>query len=61
MGKNICSGKHWCLSYVFLSQSKYSDFHFLHLFILYHLVAKPHISQAYAVQKMRYEVRLRKM
>ena len=47
--KNTCSGKNWCMSIVFVSQSKYSDFHFLQLFILCHLVAKPHISQAYAV------------
>ena len=49
MGTNICSGKHWCLSNVFVSKSKYSDFHFLHLFSLCHLVAKPHISEDYAV------------
>ena len=50
MGKNpTCSGKNWCMSIVFVSQSKYSNLHFLHLFILCHLVAKPHISQAYAV------------
>ena len=33
----------------FVSQSKYNDFHFLHLFILCHLVAQPHISLSYAV------------
>jgi hypothetical protein len=45
----IFSSKNSCLSIVVVSHIKYSGFHCLHRFILFHLLARPQMSQSWAV------------